>query len=237
MSQHNVAFRYMYLKFKKVRFVQFVGFSLCFFLSACDSQQHTLEHSQDHQQQNTTAPQINEKKPIALENANVGRKLTEVAGQATLPITADADDDHSASQVATISAKAESLIGRYSVTINCKDRFALCDQGNAQFIINLLPDGTAHRTFVYPGKVTYDNNEIKSNRSYEKNTWVYDEENHEVIVNRIEGTQFFYKVDEHQNLVMDLEKILNSSENNRLYFRETEHPAPEKAYILKKVDN
>lgn len=86
------------------------------------------------------------------------------------------------------------------------------------------------------GKMTYENNEIKPNRSYQKNTWVYDELTHEIIINRIEGIQFFYKVNADGNLVMDLDKILNSSESNRNYFNQN-NAAPEKAYVLTKLNN
>jgi len=159
--------------------------------------------------------------------------LTEVAGQATLPtINKFVPSD----EIDKIPTKAEAFVGRYHAQIDCEDPFAMCNKGNAEFIINLLADGTAHRTFVYMGKVTNDSNIIKSNRTYQKNTWIYDEATHEIIVNRIEGIQFFYKVDSQHNLVMDLDKILNGTEANRLYFRQ-HNLAPTKAYVLYKFDH
>ena len=47
--------------------------------------------------------------------------------------------------------------------------------------------------------------------------------------------EIFYKVGDHNNLVMDVNQILNSSEANKLYFQE-HHIAPMKAYVLTKFE-
>ena len=220
----------MYLNLNNVGFFRILSMSICLVLVACDSQ-HSIEQEQAADSQNSLS-KVEQDTPT--QPANAAKSLTEVAGQATLPAASELKNLDQKTH--TLPAKAESFVGRYHTQISCEDRFVNCKKGNAEFIINLLPDGTAHRNIVYMGKMTYENNEIRPNRSYQKNTWVYDELTHEIIVNRIEGIQFFYKVDADGNLVMDLDQILNSSERNRLYFDQN-NPAPEKAYVLKRLNN
>lgn len=223
----------MYLTFHKVNFFRILGISICTVLSACDS-------SKSNDKQQGTSDTQNSSSELALQetpqhaHSSEGKKLTDLAGQATLPAVVDMQSQDQ--QSGEIPTKAETFVGRYHVQMSCEDPFAKCDKGSAEFIINLLPDGTAHRTFVYMGKITYENNDIKSNRAYQKNTWIYDELNHEIVINRIEGIQFYYKVDEQNDLVMDIDKIINGTEENRLYFSQ-HHTAPTKAYVLKKFDN
>ncbi|RKG39803.1 hypothetical protein D7V20_04155 [Acinetobacter rongchengensis] len=220
----------MYLNLNKVGFCRILSMSICLVLVACDSQ-NPIDQEQSEDAQNSLSKVEQDQ---SAQQTNAAKKLTEVAGQATLP--APAASELKDLDVEPIPAKAESFVGRYHTQMSCTDRFANCKTGNAEFIVNLLADGTAHRNIVYMGKMTYENNEIKQNRSYQKNTWVYDEVNHEIIINRVEGIQFFYKVDADRNLVMDLDKILNSSESNKLYFNQN-NPAPAKAYVLKKMNN
>lgn len=218
----------MYLNLNKVGFCRILSMSFCLVLVACDSQ-NSIDQEQSVDAQNSLSKAEQDQ---SAQHVNAAKKLTEVAGQATLP----AASELKGLDVEPLPAKAESFVGRYHTQISCTDRFAHCQKGNAEFIINLLPDGTAHRNIVYMGKMTYENNEIKPNRTYQKNTWVYDEVNHEIVIDRVEGIQFFYKVDADRNLVMDLDKILNSSESNRLYFSQN-NPAPAQAYVLKKMNN
>lgn len=223
----------MYLTFHKVIFFRILGISICTVLGACDS-------SKSNDKQQGASDTQNSSSELALQptpqraNASEGKKLTDLAGQATLPAMAEMKGQDQQSDV--VSTKAEAFVGRYHVQMSCEDPFAKCEKGSAEFIINLLPDGTAHRTFVYMGKMTYENNDIKPNRGYQKNTWVYDEVNHEIVINRIEGIQFYYNVDAQNDLVMDIDKIVNGTEENRLYFSQ-HHTAPTKAYVLKKFDN
>ena len=140
-----------------------------------------------------------------------GEKLTEAAGPA---VTQALEDDH----VAQVSNVSMPFVGRYHTEINCEDKFAHCEKGSAEFIINLLPDGTAHRTFVYKGRVSNDSHEELANRNYKKNTWHYDEEHHQIIVQRIEGIQFFYSINDEQNLVIDRDKILNIDKSFLKFF-------------------
>jgi hypothetical protein len=223
----------MHVMVHKISLFRILGISICSLLSACDSSKSNNKQQSVSDSQNSSSELALQEEIQALP-ASDGKKLSEVAGQATLPAMADVKSFGPQSE--TLASKAEEFVGRYHVQMSCEDPFAKCEKGNAEFIINLLADGTAHRTFVYMGKMTYENTDVKSSRSYQKNTWIYDEVQHEIIVNRIEGIQFFYKVDEKNNLVMDLDKILNGTEENRLYFKQ-HHTAPTKAYVLKRFDN
>ena len=156
-----------------------------------------------------------------------GEKLTEAAGPT---VTQALEDDH----VAQVSNVSMPFVGRYHTEINCEDKFAHCEKGSAEFIINLLPDGTAHRTFVYKGRVSNDSHDELANRNYKKNTWHYDEEHHQIIVQRIEGIQFFYSINDEQNLVIDRDKILNIDKTNKNYFSVKGHHAPEHNYVMTK---
>ncbi len=220
----------MYSVFNATILFRIFALSVCTGLSACDysknSNQQDSAHTENMSVKHVAADSVQH------EAIQSGKKLTEVAGQATLPTAAEVND----LDQPEISREAQAFVGRYHTQISCIDPFAMCDQGSSEFIINLLPDGTAHRTFVYMGKMTYEKNEIKSNRSYQKNTWIYDEKNHEIIINRIEGIKFFYHVDAEKNLVMDVDQILNATEENKQYFKQN-NIAPTKAYVLKRFDN
>ncbi len=43
--------------------------------------------------------------------------------------------------------------GRYHTRISCEDNFADCETGEAEYILNLLPDGTAYWNVVHFGRV------------------------------------------------------------------------------------
>jgi len=226
-------FIFMFRTLSKMNIFSLLSMSTCLILSACDvSKPPDLQQGKgivDHKNH-----RYSENEKYITAEVDEGKKLTDIAGQAILPASATIKNlDHDV----TISHQAEEFVGRYHAEISCEDPFVLCDHGKAEFIINLLPDGTAHRTIAYMGKMTYENREISSNRSYQKNTWSYDPDQKEIIVNRGDGSQFFYTVNADHNLVINLNKILNSSEMNKKYFSDKNNPAPENAYVLKKYNN
>ena len=222
----------MYSAFHKIFFFRILTIGICTVLNGCGSSK-TESKQQSLDSQNSSS-EILAQAVIKQDSVVDGKKLTDVAGQATVPASVEVNDQKQMTNA--ISKNAKALVGRYHVKISCEDRFAMCEKGNSEFIINLLPDGTAHRTFVYMGKITYEKNEIKTNRSNQKNTWTYDEKSHEIIVHRLEGNIFFYKVDANKNLMMDIDKILNGTEENKLYFQQ-HHTAPTKAYVLERFEN
>nr|WP_218944549.1 hypothetical protein [Acinetobacter sp. YH12205] len=146
------------------------------------------------------------------------KRLTEVAGQATAPIQTAATEHH-------IPENHLTYVGRYTIQISCEDKFVMCESGKVDYILTLLPDGTAHRIFVNAGQISYDNK-----KKYRKDLWFYDEDAHQIVVARASGVNFYYNVDQDHNLIMDKNKIAIATENNREYFKS--NPLPSQNYHL-----
>lgn len=128
-----------------------------------------------------------------------------------------------------MSSQQLSHVGRYYTTMSCDQALIHCEQGQMQYILNLLPDGTAHRMLLRPGRVYVRHNGPV--QSYRQDLWHYDPETHEVIIHLREGVEVFYLVDQQNNLQMELEKTLNYNENNKRFFS-IHYPAPSYAYKL-----
>lgn len=153
----------------------------------------------------------------------IKNKLTDLAGKATMPKAQEI-------QVKTLLIdEAQPFIGRYQVEIDCHDPFVDCQQGVANFIITLLPDGTARRSIVYMGKIMF-----ASNQRYQQDQWFYDQADHQIILRRSNGVEFFYDIDEQHNLIMNLDKIAHANKINKQFFS-NENPLPELSYVLKKT--
>lgn len=146
------------------------------------------------------------------------KRLTEVAGQATAPIQTVATEHH-------IPENHPSYVGRYTTQISCEDKFVMCERGTVDYILTLLPDGTAHRIFVNAGQISYDNE-----KKYRKDLWFYDEDAHQIVVARASGVNFYYNIHQDHNLIMDKHKIAIATENNREYFKT--NPLPSQNYHL-----
>lgn len=160
---------------------------------------------------------------LDLVEKHEGRALMDVALGQSSHIVAE--------QKMSIGLPKEALpyVGRYAVKISCEDGFVYCDEGEADLIISLLPNGFAHRMIVYLGSITF-----ASNRQYRQDRWSYDPYVHQITLHRANGVEFFYDIDKENNIVMDLEEIANATEINRQYFAEG-NPFPLQAYMLKKM--
>lgn len=190
------------------------------FLVGCSNQQKIGEVV--HEERKSTSDQVVTKEAVIVQDQ--GEKLTEAAGPSAMHISAVEQD-------IPVSGDMMKFVGRYHTEISCEDAFAHCEKGTAEYIINLLPDGTAHRTFVYKGKLGSDQKIHISKRNYQKNTWSYDERYNQIIVKRIEGIQFFYNVDDNQ-LVINREKTLNDDHTNKRYFEQQKQYLPDQDYVL-----
>lgn len=153
-----------------------------------------------------------------------GRKLTEVAGKPTMP---SADKLHATAH--DVPENAVQYIGRYRVEISCDDPFVECDKGNAEFILNLLPNGSAHRIFVHLGKVTY-----ATSNQYRQDSWLYDQALNEIVLTRGSGVKFYYDVGQDDTLTMNVSKIATAQGANQAYFA-AGNALPGKAYKLIKI--
>lgn len=159
-----------------------------------------------------------------------GKKLTEVAGRATMQ-----DDSEYAPRKLDIGE--QQFIGRYRTQIQCDGYFFPCETGKADFILNFLPDGTVHRSIVRLGKIFSEKQRAGfPDLNYRRDTWTMDKKRTELIVHRKEGINFYYRVVDAQTLQMDLDKSNNLDANNqKLYARG--FPKLERAYTLKREPN
>src|SRR5690606_18436620 len=84
-----------------------------------------------HEQESQAASEEGVKISAANTKADVvtvsAKSLTQVAGQATLPVDADLNP-------VTVPDDAKAFIGRYHTEIDCDGRFAPCTEGKAEFI-------------------------------------------------------------------------------------------------------
>ncbi|OTG80650.1 hypothetical protein [Acinetobacter sp. ANC 4648] len=228
----------MFLMLGRVGSLRIGCLSLClsFLLSACGQQQQDFtmdsEPSDDDSQTSTATLQADQESIVSGtfdEGEDQGKKLTDVAGQASIPMLGNQRSSHKSSQLSEQQLK---YVGRYSTQINCSDHFVDCEKGTVEYILNLLPDGTAHRTIVYSGRMHLDtDNQGNTIQPYRKDTWSY--ENNEIVIHLAEGAEFYYTIDEQQNLVMNLEKILESNKRKNHVFANKDS-IPDQAYVLMK---
>lgn len=177
------------------------------FISACD----------------TKAPvevPINQEELHSEKDSSPAQKLIDVAGQAAIP------QDEAETQI-NIPEIAKPYVGRYRTKVNCSDKIVYCDKGSADVILNLLPNGTAHRAIIHLGKVTFSSNEL-----YRQDYWFYDEKNNEIVVERDNGVQLFFEVDPTGKLIMNATKVLTATERNRKFYESRENPKPIENYVL-----
>jgi hypothetical protein len=151
-----------------------------------------------------------------------GGKLTRIAAHAIGDLDTEEELD-------SIAENVQHFVGRYVVHLNCEDAFATCEQGNADFMVTLLGDGTARHSIIRTGVVS-----SHQRAQYREDHWAYDESNQQIVVYHDNGVEFFYNVDTENNLTMDVEKIKTATEINRQYFSEG-HPLPRRDYLLKRV--
>ena len=215
-----------------------LAFSLCLsaLLSGCDHSQLDLAVDAEQASKAVNSAELSadadSSEPSGLESEEHGKKLTDIAGQATIPVL---DNQAAHSKTSKISQQQLKYVGRYHVQINCSDDFVRCEKGNAEYILNLLPDGMAHQTIIYSGRVYSDAlNHANMIQSYRKDTWSY--HNNEIIVHLDDGAAFYYSIDPQQNLVMNVDKILKANNKNNRFFKQ-QYPALGKTYILTKSPN
>lgn len=153
-----------------------------------------------------------------------GQRLTDVASRATMP-------SFEREEVTSnpIAEDLQKYVGRYHVEISCDDPIVRCDSGHAEFILNLLPDGSAHRIIIHLGKIT-----SATNSQYRDDLWSYDTEANQIIIHRSNGVELFYDIDKDQNLMFSIEKTEQFSDVNKTFFSEG-NPRPLRPYKLIKI--
>lgn len=153
-----------------------------------------------------------------------GRTLTDIAGQATVPVF----EKHQTKS--SIDEQAMPYVGRYYVSISCDDPLVSCESGHADFILNLLPDGTAHRTIIHLGTITFE-----SHKQYRQDTWSYQPELKQITLHRANGVEFFYTMKDTHTMVLNREKVRNFTQTNIDFFAQG-GAFPLENYVLKRAD-
>lgn len=187
---------------------------IVFVLTACDIKSHIDFSKTETKESKKTEMVVSE----GYSAGEQGHKLTDVAGQVIMPaIEADTSS--------VVPENARKFIGRYSVTVSCDDPIVFCEQGSAQLIVSLLNNGTAHRTIIHSGKVTYTSDH------YRKAHWFFDEKNNQIVLERANGMRFYFNIDRNKNLLLDVAHLLDGTETNKKFY-ERGYPLPQKAYIM-----
>lgn len=130
---------------------------------------------------------------------------------------------------ALLSDEAKLLVGRYHVRLSCEDPIALCKEGEADFIVNLLPDGYVRRTIVYLGSVS-----PIDEGQYRQDQWTFDAKRQEVVVHLVEGAKFYLELNDAKNLVMNINRTRNASIENQKFY--AEFYLPRQPYELQKIE-
>lgn len=204
-----------------------VGVLLSLGLSACDSRQSEPKQQPQPKQQ---AQHI----PDATTAEEQAKSLTDVAGQATLPYST-AQKNH----LAPPSEADLIYVGRYHGRIPCTDPFAGCAQGEteAEYILNLLPDGSVYWTNTSFGRLGAESSRkmSKIEQTCKQVQWVVHKEFNEIMLRcDAANISLYYQINQNDDLVLDREKIWNSDDGaNRQFFHE--YPFPEKSYVFEKV--
>ncbi|TCM69182.1 hypothetical protein EC844_103127 [Acinetobacter calcoaceticus] len=216
----------MHLNQNKLKLTCVMGLGLVLgIVVGCERDQEIKMSALEMQTQSASASQPQQ--DAAVEAPEPGLKLIDAIHQNAEPRHEQLHDpDHSGE---SLSAQALQFVGRYHTEMLCRDALVSCEQGKVDYIINLLPDGTSHRTIVHLGKVfSEEDGKVKS---YRKDIWTFSADQDEIIIHLTEGADLYFKVDAQHNLHMDLEKSLNSSQMNREFFQ-YQYPAPSYAYVL-----
>ncbi|WP_332605325.1 hypothetical protein [Acinetobacter sp. ESBL14] len=219
-------------------FLQYVsvGVLLSLGLSACDSHHpEPMKQQQAQMQSSRNASEVLTDEQESVASDTQGLSLTQVAGQATLPYSADRKHNLSKPSEADLV-----YAGRYHARIPCSDAFAGCvnNEKEAEYILNLMADGSVFWTNTSFSRLGSDpsRNIAKIEQTCKQVQWHVHKELNEIMIRcDAADVNLYYQVSPNQDLVMDLDKIWNGDNGrNRKFFKE--YPFPEQAYIFKKVD-
>ena len=155
------------------------------------------------------------------DEAPAAKTLSDVIGQISHTISSQ----HEIVTKSDMAKDALPFVGRYQTKIACQDKIINCEEGQSDIVLNLLPDGTAHRTIIHLGKITY-----ASNLQYSQDKWFYDPKLHEIVVERGNGLKYFFNTQHKDQLILDASKVIAI---NKAFF-EQGHPEPMGNYVLHK---
>lgn len=204
------------------------GCVLCiiFSLISCDKSTKKLEQLNQEElnrEQHAEESQVKSNQNIYAEG---GQRLSDAATQIT--DTTQSDIDHVSGK--RVDVYMQQFVGRYQTEIECNDPIMHCKTGVAEFVLNLLADGTAHRIIIHLGAI-----KAGGTKDYYDDHWSYDAQNNQIVVHRANGVFYFYHINTNGSLSFNLERTANYNDGNRAFF-EQGNPLPLKAYVLKKMN-
>lgn len=197
----------------------------CAALIACD-----MNHASSKEHMQTVPSKIDTAEQTAKVDMKSAKSLGDVAGQVALP-----EMSHDAST--PVTASTQKYAGRYHTRISCKDAFADCESGEAEYILTLLPDGSAYWNVIHFGQVgVSDGAKIAAlDQRCPTFEWQVNAAERELNVRCIlSDINFYYRVDQHQNLVVNIDKLKSSDAGKTRRFLERYYFVPEHEYVLVK---
>lgn len=215
---------YMSLKWSRfsVKHVVIVA-AMCMTLSACDIN-HT--NSKDH---STTSSSSNHEENLIKSSTSI-KTLDYVAGRTFLP-------EDTSDQTQKLNEASLQYVGRYHTRISCEDAFADCESGEAEYILNLLPNGSAYWNVVHFGRVGSKDGAKSAavNQLCPTLNWKVEEKERELRIQcPLSKVNFYFNIDSNKRLVTNLEKLLYSDYGKNREFLEQNYFVPNQAYVLTK---
>ena len=198
-----------------------VGAMMCLSLSACDIN-HT--NSKDH-----SSPSSTDEENL-IKNSTSTKTLDYMAGRTFLP-------EENLDQTKKLSGISLQYVGRYHTRISCKDAFADCESGEAEYILNLLPNGSAYWNVIHFGRVGSKDGAKSTavNQLCPDLNWKVDEREDELTIHcPLSKVNFYFKTDSRKRLIMNLEKLFYSDYGKNREFLEQNYFVPKQAYVLTK---
>lgn len=200
-----------------------VAAMMCMTLSACD-----INHTNSKDHSSASSNSMHEENLI--KNSTSTKTLDYVAGRTFLP-------QQNLDQTEKLSGIALQYVGRYHTRISCEDAFADCESGEAEYILNLLPNGSAYWNVIHFGRVGSKDGAKSAavNELCPSLNWKVDEREHELTIHcPLSNVNFYFKTDSRKRLVMNLEKLFYSDYGKNREFLEQNYFVPKQAYILTK---
>ena len=195
-------------------------------LSACD--QH---HAQPDIASSDPMAASSVAEDSAHDDEDQGSKLVDVAGQATLPVETPPNQKKST----PLSPEALKYTGRYHVHIPCSDPVALCKEpeGQIDYVISLLQDGTAYRQRISTGRIVID--ERQNTKISQPDAWTIDSAQKEISVSVFGGGNLYFKIIDSERIKTDLDKIKNTNNGENRRNLGENFVLPQKSRILTKL--
>ncbi len=216
----------MYMSLKRSSFLVkylVVGAMMCLTLSACD-----INHANSKDHSSVSSSSTHEENLI--KNSTSTKTLDYVAGRTFLP-------EENLDQTKKLSGTLLQYVGRYHTRISCEDAFADCESGEAEYILNLLPNGSAYWNVIHFGRVGSKDGAKSAavNELCPSLNWKVDEKEHELTIQcPLSKVNFYFNFDSNKRLVMNLEKLFYSDYGKNREFLEQNYFVPNQAYVLTK---